>query len=198
MAKNKKTGLTERRIAAQKALDKKYGDDGEVWEDVDEHEKDVFDKDGYFDVLDTEAQISAADLALLDKFQPKSKKDEGVNLADLIMSKMANGDFETENAEKKESLLDEKVVDAYKKLGVVLKTYRSGKLPKAFKVIPMVNNWEELLFLTQPQKWSRHAVYEATKIFASNLNAKMAQRFYSLVLLPAVRENIATYKKLAV
>ena len=25
--------------------------DGE-WEDVDEHEKDVFDKDGYFDVMD--------------------------------------------------------------------------------------------------------------------------------------------------
>jgi essential nuclear protein 1 len=44
--------------------------------------------------------------------------------------------------------MDEKIVDAYKKLGVVLKTYRSGKLPKAFKVIPMVSNWEELLFLT--------------------------------------------------
>lgn len=158
----------------------------------------MFDKDGYFDVLDTEAQITAGDLALLNKFQSKTKKEEGVNLADLIMSKMANGDFETENALPKESLLDEKVVDAYKKLGVVLKTYRSGKLPKAFKVIPMVNNWEELLFLTQPQKWSRHAVYEATKIFASNLNAKMAQRFYSLVLLPSVRENITTYKKLAV
>lgn len=70
-------------------------------------------------------------------------------------------------------MLDEKVVDAYKKLGVVLKTYRSGKLPKAFKIIPMVANWEELLFLTQPQRWSRHAVYEATKIFSSNFNAKM-------------------------
>lgn len=41
-------------------------------------------------------------------------------------------------------------------------------------------------------------MYEATKIFASNLNTKMAQRFYSLVLLPSVRENIAMYKKLAV
>lgn len=94
--------------------------------------------------------------------------------------------------------MDQKVIDAYRKLGVVLKTYRSGKLPKAFKIIPMVSNWEELLFLTQPHKWSRHAVYEATKLFASNLNAKMAQRFYSLVLLPAVRENIAKFKKLAV
>lgn len=70
--------------------------------------------------------------------------------------------------------LDPKVVAAYKKLGTVLKSYRSGKLPKTFKVIPMVANWEELLFLTTPEKWSRHSVYEATKIFASNLNSKMA------------------------
>jgi len=89
-------------------------------------------------------------------------------------------------------------VAAYKKLGIVLRSYRSGKLPKAFKVIPMVSNWEELLFLTTPDRWSRHAVYEATKIFASNLNAKMAQRFYSVVLLASVRKNIAQYKKLAV
>ena len=80
------------------------------------------------------------------------------------MSKMAAGDFETEedlNKSKVVSDLDEKVVEAYKKLGIVLKTYRSGKLPKAFKVIPLVANWEELLFLTQPHKWSRHAVYES-------------------------------------
>ena len=39
-----------------------------MWEDVDEHEKDVFDKDGYFDVLDHDAQISAGDMELLLKF----------------------------------------------------------------------------------------------------------------------------------
>jgi essential nuclear protein 1 len=108
----------------------------------------------------------------------------------MIMSKMAAGDFEDGNAVPEPPAiidLDPKIVAAYKKLGVVLKTYRSGKLPKAFKVIPMTSNWEELLFLTSPEKWSRHAVYEATKIFASNLNSKMAQRFYSLILLPAVR-----------
>jgi essential nuclear protein 1 len=115
---------------------------------------------------------------------------------------MAAGDFENgdelNESKSMASDLDVKVIDAYKKLGIVLKTYRSGKLPKAFKVIPMVANWEELLFLTSPHKWSRHAVYEATKVFASNLNQKMAQRFYSLVLLPSVRENIAQFKKLAV
>ena len=91
---------------------------------------------------------------------------------------------------------DPKVIATYKKLGVVMKTYRSGKLPKAFKIIPMVTNWEELLFLTQPFSWSPNATYEATKIFASNLNAKMVQRFYILVLLGNVRGNIFKYKKL--
>jgi essential nuclear protein 1 len=52
------------------------------------------------------------------------------------------------------------------------------------------------LFLTKPGQWSPQATYEGTKIFASNLNAKMAQRFYNLVLLQAIRENIETYKKL--
>ncbi len=68
MAKNKKNGLAQRRIDAQKVLDQKYGGEGDVWEDVDEHEKDVFDKDGYFDVLDHDAQISAGDMELLLKF----------------------------------------------------------------------------------------------------------------------------------
>lgn len=45
-------------------------------------------------------------------------------------------------------VMDPKVIAAYKKLGTVMKTYRSGKLPKAFKIIPQVANWEELLFLT--------------------------------------------------
>lgn len=138
------------------------------------------------------------------KFQNKKKTSTtggGGTLADLIMSKMAAGTLEDDGEtplKESDVTMDPKVVDAYKKLGIVLKTYRSGKLPKAFKVIPMVSNWEELLFLTQPQRWSRHAVYEATKIFSSNLNSRMAQRFYSLVLLPAVRDNIAVFKKLAV
>jgi hypothetical protein len=30
----------------------------------------------------------------------------------------------------------------------VLSRYRSGKLPKAFKVIPKLKNWEQVLYLT--------------------------------------------------
>jgi essential nuclear protein 1 len=32
--------------------------------------------------------------------------------------------------------LDPKVVAAYKKVGIVMRSYKSGKLPKAFKIIP--------------------------------------------------------------
>lgn len=40
-----------------------------VWEDIDEHERDVFDKDGYFDVMENEAEISQSDMQLLEKMQ---------------------------------------------------------------------------------------------------------------------------------
>jgi essential nuclear protein 1 len=94
------------------------------------------------------------------------------------------------------STLDPKLAAAYKSLGQILRSYKSGKLPKLFKILPQLANWEEVLFLTKPDMWSGVSTFEATKIFCSNLNSKMTQRFYNLVLLPNVRENIATYKKL--
>lgn len=39
-------------------------------------------------------------------------------------------------------------------------------------------------------------MYEATRIFSSNLTAKKVQRFYNLVLLPRVRDDITEYKRL--
>jgi len=118
-------------------------------------------------------------------------------LAEMIMNKIATGDFEDGDTEQKgPEDLDPKVLATYKKVGIVLKTYRSGKLPKAFKYIPYTVNWEELLYITNPPHWSPHAMLEATKIFASNLNAKLVQRFLNVVLLPAVRANIGKYKKL--
>lgn len=35
-----------------------------------------------------------------------------------------------------------------------MKTYRSGKLARAFKVIPMIEQWEDVLKLTKPEEWS--------------------------------------------
>lgn len=62
--------------------------------------------------------------------------------------------------------------------------------------MPSLHNWEEVLYLTRPDAWTPQAMYAATRIFASNLNPKMAQRFYNLVLLDAVRADIHANKKL--
>jgi len=56
--------------------------------------------------------------------------------------------------------------------------------------------WEEVLYITEPENWSPNALYQATRIFASNFGAKKAERFYKLVLLPRVREDIRKNKRL--
>ena len=40
--------------------------------------------------------------------------------------------------------LPPKVIEVYEGVGKLLKTYRSGKLPKAFKIVPRLSNWEEV------------------------------------------------------
>lgn len=84
----------------------------------------------------------------------------------------------------------------YEDVGKVLQKYRSGKVPKAFKVIAQFRNWEQLLYITGPENWSAAAMYQATRIFTANLKEKMAQRFFNLILLPRVRDDIDTYRKL--
>lgn len=64
----------------------------------------------------------------------------------------------------------------YRGVRDVLSKYRSGKLPKAFKIIPHLKNWEEILYITEPDKWSAAAMYQATRVFASCAPEKMAQR----------------------
>lgn len=46
----------------------------------------------------------------------------------------------------------------------VLKKYRSGKLPKAFKMIPNLQNWEQILYLTEPTTWSAAAMYQVQNL----------------------------------
>ena len=124
-----------------------------------------------------------------------------VTLADIIMDKLNEkqetmGSTSNDLNDKLASKLDPKIVEVYTKIGQLLTRYTSGKLPKAFKVIPSLSNWEELVYLTQPETWSAQATRQATRLFASNLNSRMAQRFFSLILLPKIREDVRTNKKL--
>ena len=58
------------------------------------------------------------------------------------------------------SEMHSEVVEVYASVGKILKTYTSGKLPKAFKILPVLRNWEEVLYVTKPEEWSPCAVYQ--------------------------------------
>jgi essential nuclear protein 1 len=117
-------------------------------------------------------------------------------ISDLIMEKIKEKEIQLQNPEALESKLDPKIVSVYSQVGKILQRYTSGRLPKAAKIIPMLTNWEEVLYLTNPDKWSSQSVRCLTKIFASNLQDKMAERYYNLVLLPHFRSDLETKKKL--
>lgn len=44
--------------------------------------------------------------------------------------------------------LDPRVEAMYEGVRDVLTKYRNGKLPKAFKLIPRLTNWEQILYIT--------------------------------------------------
>ena len=177
-----------------------FGDDAEEdFEDAAARPADDANGEYYEDV-----ELSPEDEKALAAFAaPRAGKER--TLADIILEKIqakesGGGDGGGGGDDADEMLIpdgiDSRVVDVYRQVGDLLRRYTVGKIPKAFKIIPALANWEEVLYLTNPSAWSPHAMYQATRLFASNLNARMAQRFYSLVLLPRVRDDIAEHKRL--
>lgn len=106
--------------------------------------------------------------------------------------------FNTELTEKLKdsSSLDPRIKEVYSKVGKVLRGYRSGKLPNAFKIIPGLEKWQEIMDLTDPDGWSPQAVYQATKIFVSGMGPKQAQKFLFRCLYHAVKRDMNRHKKL--
>ena len=147
--------------------------------------------------------VSEEDVKAMERFMC-SEEQPRRTLASLIQEKIR--DKETEIATRMTEAasasgpaaakMDEKVVSVFESVATILCKYRSGKLPKAFKVIPSLSNWEEVLHLTQPENWSAAAMFQATRVFCSNLSSSKAQRFYNLVLLPRIRDDISEYKRL--
>lgn len=164
-----------------------------------DEEEDVDDFAGFDDTQSHfggyEEEIDEEDEKLLEVFLSKNAGPERT-LADVIAEKIKEKDEQFSSEVRPLPKLDTSIIDLYKGVGKLLNRYTAGKLPKAFKHIPSVQHWEEVLYLTEPENWSPNAVYQATRIFASNLGGKKAERFYRLVLLPRVREDIQKNKKL--
>lgn len=77
--------------------------------------------------------------------------------------------------------------------------YKSGKLPKPFKILPTLPfpTIQTLIPITRPESWSPNALYAGTRLFVSSTPA-VAQYFVSEVLLERVRDDIAETRKLNV
>lgn len=131
-----------------------------------------------------------------DSFQPT------INLADKILAKIQEKEFQEfqkqqqqqqsspDNSNEDAVLLPPKVILAYEKIGQILSTYTHGKLPKLFKILPSLKNWQDVLYVTNPNSWTPHATYEATKLFVSNLSSNEATVFIETILLPRFRDSI--------
>lgn len=171
---------------------------------------------------DGEDEIGASDADDYDKsFSNDIKKDYNINkkdeqaferfmntstgprrtLAEILQEKITEKRTEVDTMYSdvdslQQKDLDPRVVEMYQSVGKILSKYRSGKVPKAFKVIAQFKNWEDLLMLTEPDMWSAAAVYQATRIFTANLKEKLAQRFFNQILLPRVRDDIDTFQRL--
>ncbi|CAB4256677.1 similar to Saccharomyces cerevisiae YBR247C ENP1 Protein associated with U3 and U14 snoRNAs, required for pre-rRNA processing and 40S ribosomal subunit synthesis [Maudiozyma barnettii] len=191
-------------------------DDDEDDEDEQEGDFSDFEPEGEFgEEMEEEeiVELDEEDAAMFEQYFKKADDFNAMNgsynLADKIMASVREkeaeiketaididdneadqGEHEAQKRPMDGVALPEKVIRAYTTVGTVLKTWTHGKLPKLFKVIPSLRNWQDVLYVTNPEAWSPHVVYEATKLFVSNLQAKEAQKFISMVLLERFRDNI--------
>ncbi|KAK6427129.1 snoRNA-binding rRNA-processing protein [Oleoguttula sp. CCFEE 5521] len=195
-------------------------------EEADVGEYDEEEAWGSEDEVVEEIEIDPEDAAAWEKFNPSfdpstlldptrdAEQDEsqgpGTNLADLILEKIAAHEAQQQGsggAVRPPVLgggdiddaveLPAKVVEVYTQVGLLLSRYKSGKLPKPFKILPTLPQWDILLSITRPDSWTANATYEATKLFVSSRPA-LAQAFCQDILLPRVRGDILETKKLNV
>ncbi|PKI83159.1 snoRNA-binding rRNA-processing protein [Malassezia vespertilionis] len=122
-------------------------------------------------------------------------------LADLILAKIEAAEQGAMHATDEERMMppgiNPKVIEVYVKVGELLSRYKSGPLPKAFKIIPSLPAWEDVVYITNPDTWTSHATLAATRIFVSNFKPAQCERFYQLVLLDKFRDEIRDTKKVS-
>ncbi|KAM5563812.1 bystin-like [Rosa sericea] len=132
---------------------------------------------------------------LLERFLSNEEGDDGPqrNLANLILATIKNKQYDVTSDARSLVKMDTDFIELYKGVAKFMKSYSAGKIAKPFKFIPAMQQWEDALYFTEPDNWSPTAMYETTRILASNLTPQ--KRFYKHVLLPRVRQDIRNKKK---
>lgn len=121
------------------------GDDSES---DNEEEEDTLEPDTFFENI----EISEADEKSMEMFMSRNPLPRRT-LADIIMEKITEKHTELDTqfsdiGSTQIQDIDPRVKQMYEGVRDVLKKYRSGKLPKAFKIVPKLRNWEQILFIT--------------------------------------------------
>ncbi|XP_018459271.1 bystin isoform X1 [Raphanus sativus] len=164
---------------------------------IEEEEDDIDDFDGEFDDDDDcyQEDVNEDDEKLFESFFAKNAPPQRT-LANIIIKKIKDNDAELAQEERPDPQMDPNIAKLYKGVAKLMSEYTVGKMPKAFVRITKMERWQDVLYLTEPEKWSPNAMYQATRIFAHHLKNSQIQRFYNYVLLPRVREDIRKNKRL--
>ena len=166
----------EKLLSAQKNLKKSEKEEEEI--KYLETENKLFINKDYYEVKETDNDIL--------NWDKEDEKNFGNDKSNDIFAQM--------NTVNKK-IINQKIVEAYKLVGEVLRTYTSGKLPKAFNILPSTEDWEDLINITEPYNWTPQAMYEAIIQFSS-AEVLMTYTFYEKYLVPAIRNDIKKNKKL--
>ena len=178
--KFKNSHVNKKLLAKQNAkmnLPKKSEKDEEEIKYLETENKLFITKD-YYDVKETDKDILNWD----DEDDTKNNENETNNI------------FEQMNTVNKK-IINQKIVDAYKLVGEVLRTYTSGKLPKAFNILSSTEDWEDLVNITEPYNWTPQAMYNAVIQFSS-ADSTIGTIFFEKYLVPAIKADIKKNKKL--
>jgi essential nuclear protein 1 len=124
------------------------GDDEVETEDIDPKDLEAFNK---FSSIRDEAD----DLVWPGESAEPSGQG-GTDLAALILEKIRQaeagngGDPEVQGGGDPDDAVElpAKVVEVYSKIGIILSRYKSGKLPKPFKILPTLPQWQTLVSVT--------------------------------------------------
>ncbi|KAI0363716.1 cell adhesion protein byn-1 [Pilatotrama ljubarskyi] len=175
---------------------------GAVLDDDDDLDLDRYEEEDAEEI--EEIEVDEDDMKALDALLP-ANAGERRTLADIIFSKLDNLESgqsavtqekqHRDRAPDPAAGLDPKVVEVYTKVGQMLTRYKSGPLPKPFKIIPSLPQWSRILALTHPENWSPQACHAATRIFISQMKPPQARLFLEVVLLDAIREDIRLTKE---
>lgn len=217
-----KSGANDQDVSAPSGFD---FDPSRLEGGSDQDEEEYANEEAWGDEEDVveEIEVDAADLDTFNRFITPTMNDDpllthgwdrtpgdgaeeqgaGTNLADLIMAKIAEKEAMQGGQQQDFSPIEEdyemppKVVEVFTKIGLILARYKSGPLPKPFKILPQIPHWEDILQITRPDQWTPNACYAATRIFVS-AKPLVVQRFMEMVVLERVREDIYENKKLNV